>query len=127
MSTSEIATVLAWHDALAAGDVDTLLDLSSDDVEVASVAGATQGIAALREWAQHSAPTLVPGRMFVHNGVIVVEQQASSAEQQLSHPIATSFRVVHDQVTSVFRHDNLQEALEATGLGVRDEIGDTAR
>ena len=29
MTTSEMATVLAWHDALNAGDVDTLLSLSS--------------------------------------------------------------------------------------------------
>ena len=34
MSTSEIATVLAWHDALNSGDIDTLLSLSSDDIEM---------------------------------------------------------------------------------------------
>ena len=34
MTTSEMATVLAWHDALNAGDVDTLLSLSSDDIEI---------------------------------------------------------------------------------------------
>ena len=34
MSTSEIATVLAWHDALSGADLDTLVSLSSDDVEI---------------------------------------------------------------------------------------------
>ena len=34
MSTSEIATVLAWHDALNTADLDTLVALSSDDIEI---------------------------------------------------------------------------------------------
>lgn len=128
VSTSEIATVLAWHDALAAGEVDTLLSLSSDDVELASTTGATQGLPALREWAQNSGSTLIPGRMFVHHGVVVVEQQATFGDQQQSQVIATSFRVVHDdQVASVFRHENLEEALAATGLGAGDEVSEGDR
>ena len=51
MTTSEIATVLAWHDALNAGDFDTLLQVSSDDIEFGDVNGAGQGHEALREWA----------------------------------------------------------------------------
>src|SRR5262249_14491279 len=51
MTTSEIATVLAWHDALNERDFDTLLLLSSDDIEVGDAKGATQGHAALLEWA----------------------------------------------------------------------------
>ena len=51
MTTSEIATVLAWHDALNADDLDTLVDLSSDDIEIADAHGAVQGHNALREWA----------------------------------------------------------------------------
>ena len=51
MTTSEIATVLAWHDALNASDIDTLLALSSDDIEVGDAHGAGQGHAALRDWA----------------------------------------------------------------------------
>jgi ketosteroid isomerase-like protein len=49
MTTSELATVLAWHDALNAADVDTLVALSSDDIEVGDAHGAAQGHAALRE------------------------------------------------------------------------------
>lgn len=118
VSTSEIATVLAWHDALAAGDADTLLSLSSDDVELAGPQGASQGVAALREWLEKFNSTLVPGRMFVHHGVVVVEQQFGG------DTVATAFRVVHDQVASVFRHSDLEEALRATGLGVDDEVSD---
>ena len=52
MTTSEIATVLAWHDALNERDFDTLVELSSDDVEVGDAKGAGQGHDALLEWAR---------------------------------------------------------------------------
>ncbi len=51
MTTSEIATVLAWHDALNARDFDTLVQVSSDDIEFGDANGAGQGHEALREWA----------------------------------------------------------------------------
>ena len=51
MTTSEIATVLAWHDALNAQDLDTLIQVSSDDIEFGDANGAGQGHHALREWA----------------------------------------------------------------------------
>ena len=117
VSTSEIATVLAWHDALNAHDIDTLLSLSSDDVELATADGASQGVAALREWAEKFDATLLPSRMFVHHGVVVVQQQLGDTW------IATSFRVVQNQaVASVFRHPNLEEALRTTGLTTEDEV-----
>ena len=52
MTTSEIATVLAWHDALNERDFDTLLSLSSDDIEFGDAKGAAQGHDALLDWAQ---------------------------------------------------------------------------
>lgn len=58
MSTSEIATVLAWHDALNDRDIDTLVKLSSDDIEIADADGAAQGEAALRR----SGPPASPAR-----------------------------------------------------------------
>ena len=51
MTTSEIATVLAWHDALNERDLDTLLLVSSDDIEFGDANGAGQGHEALLEWA----------------------------------------------------------------------------
>src|SRR4029078_4352164 len=47
MPTSEIAHVLAWDEALIDQDFDTLVSLSSDDVEVGDAGGAAQGHAAL--------------------------------------------------------------------------------
>ncbi|MFD4293414.1 nuclear transport factor 2 family protein [Rhodococcus sp. NPDC058505] len=123
MSTSEIATVLAWHDALNSDDIDTLLALSSDDVEIADAEGAGQGLGALREWASTAGLTLEPGRMFVHQGVVVVEERQSvAARPGETIPLALAFRVVHDQVTSVFRHTDLAAAFDATDLTEEDLV-----
>jgi ketosteroid isomerase-like protein len=117
MTISEIATVLAWHDALNSGDLDTLVALSSDDIEIGDAQGATQGHDALREWASSWDTTIEPGRMFVHKGVVVVEQRMRTAsDPENVTKMASAFRVVHDQVTSVFRHDDLASALAATDL-----------
>jgi len=121
MTTSEIATVLAWHDALNEQDLDTLVALSSDDIEVGDANGAAQGHEALREWALSSGVTAEPGRMYVHDGVVVVEERMTSRTDPGSATTAASaFRVVRDHVTSVFRHDDLASALAATDLTEED-------
>jgi ketosteroid isomerase-like protein len=118
MTTSEIATVLAWHDALNEQDFDTLVALSSDDIEVGDAGGAAQGHAALLEWARSADVKAEPGRLYVHDGVVVVEQQVTSAAGNSA--AAAAFRVVHDHVTSVFRHADLASALAATELTEQD-------
>ncbi len=120
MTTSEIATVLAWHDALNASDIDTLVALSSDDIEVGDAHGAAQGHAALRDWAAAHPPQAEVGRIYVHDGVVVVEQTIGNAGADGT--IASAFRVVRDHVTSVFRHDDLASALAATELTDADLV-----
>lgn len=120
MTTSEIATVLAWHDALNARDLDTLSQLSSDDVEIGDADGAVQGHDALRDWVASLRSTAEPGRMYVHNGVVVVEQEVFGPGSP--HKSASAFRVVHDKVTSVFRHRDLASALAATELTEADLV-----
>jgi hypothetical protein len=110
MTTSEIATVLAWHDALNERDFDTLIALSSDDIEIGDARGAVQGHDALVEWARSTDVPVEPARMYVHDGVVVVEHAAG----------AWAFRVVRDHVTSVFRHADLSSALAATDLTEQD-------
>jgi hypothetical protein len=123
MTTSEIATVLAWHDALNASDVDTLVALSSDDIEVGDAHGAAQGHAALREWATAHPRHAEVSRTYVHDGVVVVEQRIGGAgESGANAAVASAFRVVHDHVTSVFRHDDLAAALAATELTDADLV-----
>jgi ketosteroid isomerase-like protein len=121
MSTSEIATVLAWHDAFNDHDFDTLVALSSDDIEVGDRKGAAQGHAALLEWARSAGIKAEPGRIYVHDGVVVVEQQVTSPAGDTT--AAAAFRVVRDHVTSVFRHSDLAAALAATELTEQDLAG----
>jgi ketosteroid isomerase-like protein len=121
MTTSEIATVLAWHDALNEQDFDTLVALSSDDIDVGDTDGAAQGHTALLDWARSFGVKAEPGRMYVRDGVVVVEEQVTSAAG--SSTAASAFRVVHDHVTSVFRHPDLASALAATELTEKDLAG----
>ncbi len=121
MSTSEIATVLAWHDALSAGDLDTLVTLSSDDIEIGDSHGAAQGHAALRTWAQGSDATIEVGDIYYRDGVVVVTERISpNSDSAAVSTAASAFRVVHDHVTSVFRHPDLAAALAATELADED-------
>ncbi len=125
MSTSEIAPVLAWHDALNSQDVDTLLQLSSDDIEVGGPKGASQGLAALREWATNAGITLVPGKMYVHHGVVVVEQTATwAAEPDKSATLASAFRGVAAPVTSPVRRPAVGAALAGADLSENDLVSD---
>ncbi|MCV7316306.1 nuclear transport factor 2 family protein [Mycolicibacillus parakoreensis] len=119
MTTSEMATVLAWHDALAARDLTTLESLSSDGIEVAQPHAAGQGHRALREWAQTVTIITKLGRMYIHDGVVVVELIPEDPDAPVE---AAAFQVVDDQVTSVFRHPDLDAALAATRLTEADRI-----
>lgn len=121
MSTSEIATVLAWHDALSTADIDTLVSLSSDDIEIGDAHGAAQGHAALREWALRSDADIEVGDIYYRDGVVVVEERiASKSDPDDLTTAASAFRVVRDHVTSAFRHDDLSSALAATDLTDED-------
>jgi hypothetical protein len=121
MSTSEIATVLAWHDALSSSDLDTLLSLSSPDVEIGDADGAAQGRIALRSWAERSDATVETGDLYERGGTVVVEEQwTSKADPSDTYTTASAFRVVRDHVTSIFRHDGLEAAFDATGLSASD-------
>jgi ketosteroid isomerase-like protein len=121
MTTSEIAAVLAWHDALNEQDFGTLVALSSDDIEVGDAEGAAQGHAALLDWVRTLGIKAEPGRMYVHGGVVVVEEEVTSAAGKTT--AASAFRVVHDHITSVFRHPDLASALAATELSEKDLAG----
>jgi hypothetical protein len=122
MSTSEIATVLAWHDALSGADLDTLGSLSSDDIEIGDAHGAAQGHAALRAWAQRTDADIEVGAIYYRDGVVVVEESITPNSGQTSMA-ASVFRVVDDHVTAVFRHDDLAAALAATEMTDADLQG----
>lgn len=118
MTTSEIATVLAWQDALNASDIDTLLSLSSDGIEIGDAKGAAQGHEALRTWAATWTRTEEIGRMYVHHGVVVAELKYGGG----ASAGASAFRVLEDHVTAVFHHADLAAALAATELNEGDLV-----
>jgi hypothetical protein len=57
----------------------------------------------------------------VRDGVVVVEQAVTSDAGNTT--AASAFRVVHDHITSVFRHADLATALAATELSEKDLAG----
>jgi hypothetical protein len=121
MSISEIATVLAWHDALSSSDLGTLVSLSSDDIEIGDAHGAAQGHAALRDWAWSTDSTIEVGEIYYRDGVVVVGQQITPRHDPAqARTAASAFRVVDDHVTAVFRHDDLAAALSATDMTDED-------
>jgi hypothetical protein len=101
--------------------VETLVALSSDDIEVGDAHGAGQGHDALRRWADSVTSTAELGKIYVHDGIVVVELTIRSKDVAAgSSTAAAAFRVIHDHVTSVFRHDDLASALTATELTEAD-------
>ena len=110
-----VETVLAWHAALNAGDLEQLVALSAEDVEVGGPRGSGAGVQLLREWFGRASLRLQPGRVYASGDRVVVEQQAQwpGAAPQL---VASQFRVQAGRVASVLRYDSLDAALKAAGL-----------
>ncbi|WP_158726604.1 nuclear transport factor 2 family protein [Tomitella fengzijianii] len=128
MSTTAYATALAWQEALTSGDIDTLLELSSDGIEIAGDHGGGQGLAVLNRWASESHTTMTPERVFMRGDLVVSESVASGSatpgEAPDSRTIAAAFQITGDQVGSVFVHPDLASAFAATGLGDGDLVED---
>ncbi|WP_024793572.1 nuclear transport factor 2 family protein [Tomitella biformata] len=128
MSTSEYATVLAWQDALNDGDSDTLVELSSDGIEISSAEGGSQGLVALLDWAAESNTTVSLEHAYVSGAVVVTSGEAAGSlaggPDTDRRPLAIAFRVDNDQVVSVFIHPDVETALTATGLGSGDLVRD---
>ena len=65
--------------------------------------------------------TVEVGEIYYRDGVVVVAERITkkSVPSDVS-TAASAFRVVHDHITSAFRHDSLAAALAATGLTDED-------
>ena len=114
----EIQTVIAWHDALNAGDAERLLALSHPNVEVGGPRGSARGTQILREWVDRADIRLEPKRTFGEAGTVVVEQGAEwqSADAGNVQRVASVFVVSDGLVTSVARYPDLASALRAANL-----------
>ena len=81
MSTSEIATVLAWHDALSSGDLDTLESLSSGDIEIGDHHGAGQGHAQLRQQRAAGCPEFFAPAPVLRGSAAAAQAQPAAARR----------------------------------------------
>ncbi|HJQ29047.1 MAG TPA: nuclear transport factor 2 family protein, partial [Rubrobacter sp.] len=121
MTATEIHVVTAWHEALNAGDVERLVELSHPDVEVGGPRGTGHGAQLLREWVGRTNIRLEPGRIFHEAGTIVVEQEAEwrspeTGESNGTRTVASVFVVSDATVASVVRYRDVAEALRAANL-----------
>lgn len=122
-----IATVMTWHDALNAGDVERIVALADVDVEMGGPRGAVRGASVLRQWAEQSGIQLQPQRVFHRDERVVVGQLASwraadTREMTEAEPVASAFIVHDDRIMSVIRYPDLVAALEASGHSTDDEV-----
>jgi ketosteroid isomerase-like protein len=109
--------VIAWHQALNAGDVERLLALSAKDVEVGGPRGSGRGAQLLREWFGRAGIRLDPVSIVTRgDSVVVVEQDARWSADDQVHRLASVFRVRGGTIASVIRYPDLATARAAAGL-----------
>ena len=127
MSTPEVEAVLAWHEALNAGDAESVASLAHPEVEVGGPRGSARGRQVLKDWVGRANVRLEPLRTFQRAGTVVVEaaatwRDAGTGEAVGMATVATVFALDRGMVAGIFRHDGLEEALRDAGLDGPDEI-----
>jgi hypothetical protein len=127
MDSPEVETVLAWHAALNAGDIDRLVSLSSAGIEVGGPRGFSTGTSALREWVERAQVRLTPLRVFQRRSTIIVEEEArwragNDGEMTTPQTAATVFLVSNGLVDSAIRHPDVDSALAASDGSRADDL-----
>ncbi len=127
MSTPEVEAVLAWHDALNAGDAERLASLSHPEVEVGGPRGAARGRRVLKDWVGRANICLEPLRSFHSGRTVVVEEAATWRDPETGETtgeatVATIFVLDEGLLSGIVRHDNLEDALRSVGLGDADRV-----
>ncbi len=127
MTGPELDNVLAWHEALNAGDAERVASLSHPEVEIGGPRGSAHGRQVLKEWVGRANVRLEPLRSFKRGGTVVVEEAATWRDAQTGETVgeatvATVFELDGGLVTGIFRHDGLEDALRSAGLDGSDEI-----
>ena len=112
--------VLAWHEALNAGAIDRLVQLSCEDIEFGGPRGSGRGAQILKEWVGRSGVRLDPTRIIDRGETVVVEQVATWPADEQAHRVASLFRVRGSKISSVIRYPDLPTALTAAGLDAPD-------
>jgi ketosteroid isomerase-like protein len=125
--TSAVVLVAEWHEALNAGDAERLVALVSDEVEVGGPRGSGHGIELLRDWVGRAGIHLEPLRTFHRGDTVVVEQRATWLSPETGQPgeplvVASIFTIRDGRIHAVMRYDDLETALELSGLNMADEV-----
>jgi hypothetical protein len=123
----EVEAVLAWHEALNAGDAERLAALSHPEVEVGGPRGSARGRQVLEDWVGRANVRLEPLRSFQNGRTVVVEEAATwrdarTGETTGEATVATIFALDGGLVAGIVRHDGLEDALRSAGLDGSDEI-----
>ena len=127
MTGPELDNVLAWHEALNAGDAERVASLAHPEVEIGGPRGSAHGRQVLKDWVGRANVRLGPLRPFKRGGTVVVEEAATWRDAQTGETVgeatvATVFELDGGLVTGIFRHDGLEDALRSAGLDGSDEI-----
>lgn len=111
-----IATVLAWHEAINAGDIDLALAVSAPGIVVGGPKGDAHGHAILAEWIRHAGIRLDPIAIHPVGESIIVEELAiwegnpETSAEAAPIEVASVFTMLDGLVASVHRFDSLDEA-----------------
>lgn len=108
------SVVLAWHEAVDAGDRDRAIDVVGDPVVVLGPRGAGPiSPTDFADWIDRSGIRLEPRSWHaVSDELVVVEQDATWPTSPEPTRVATVFRVRNGHVTAALRLPTLQEALD---------------
>lgn len=122
-----VVVVQSWQEAANRQDGDRLVELSDPNIEIIGPRGSGFGSQLLREWLGRAGLKLETQRIFARDQVVVVAQHGvwrsvETGEVQGEADIASRFRVADGRVIQFARHDRLEQALEAAGLDISDEL-----
>ena len=125
MSSAPIDTVLAWLDAVNAGNTESALEHTISDVSIVGPRGAGRGREVLRAWLSNVGAKFVTRAVYGGGDSAVVAQRgvwrdAATGAIRGEADVATRFRVIDGKVAEIQRYDDLLEALRDAGLTPAD-------
>jgi limonene-1,2-epoxide hydrolase len=121
VASTPIETVLAWLDAVNAGDTEAALARTAPDIAIVGPRGTGRGREVLRAWLGHAGATFATRAVYAGGDAAVVAQRgvwrdAASGAVRGEADVATRFRVAGGQVAEIQRYDDLEVALRDAGL-----------
>ncbi|MBA3874658.1 MAG: nuclear transport factor 2 family protein [Anaerolineae bacterium] len=124
---SPLAIVQSWQAAASKPDIDRLIELSDPNIEIVGPRGSGFGHQLLRDWVARAGLKMTTLQAFVHDSLVVVEQQAfwhnvETGEKVSESIIASQFVVENERVKQFARYDNLETAFKQSGLNLADEV-----